>query len=159
MVQLAAVAGSTAAIYLFLIGAMRLVARRQLGQLTVIDLVVVLVLGSSVETAMIHGDTSLVAGLVSASTLLVLNRLLTWVFLRSPRLSHLVNGGPILLVHGGRAIAEHLRRVGMTGDDLAAALRSRGFDGADGVASAVLETDGSLSVVPAPPAQVRDGDD
>ncbi len=98
------VAGSTAGIYLFVIGLLRVVGRRQLAQLSALDLIVVLLLGSAVETAMIHGDVSLAAGLVSAATLLVLNRLLTSVFLRAPRLSQLVNGGPILLVHDGTVI-------------------------------------------------------
>jgi uncharacterized membrane protein YcaP (DUF421 family) len=142
------VAGSTAAIYLFLIGALRLVGRRQLGQLTVIDLVVVLALGSAVETAMIHGNTSLPAGLVSAGTLLVLNAVLTWVFRRSPRLRHLVNGGPVLLVHDGCVVEEHVRRVSLTDADLMEALRSRGFDDLKQVQAAVLETDGSITVVP-----------
>ena len=141
------VAGSTAGIYLFLITILRLVGRRQLAQLSALDLVVVLLLGSAVETAMIHGDVSLAAGLVSAAVLLVLNRLLTLVFLRAPRLSHLVNGGPILLVHDGAVIEEHLRRVGLTHPDLDAALRSRGFTSTDGVREAVLETDGSITVV------------
>ena len=141
------VAGTTAGIYLFLIAALRLGGRRQLAQLSGLDLVVVLLLGSAVETAMIHGDLSLAAGLVSAATLLVLNRLLTLVFLRIPRLSVLVNGGPILLVHDGTVIEDHLRRVGLTHDDLEAALRSRGFDGTAGVREAVLESDGSITVV------------
>src|SRR5712675_98688 len=61
--SIAIVAGSTAVIYLFLIVLLRLFGRRQLGQLTVIDLVVVLTLGSAVETSLIHGDVSLPAGL------------------------------------------------------------------------------------------------
>jgi uncharacterized membrane protein YcaP (DUF421 family) len=141
------VAGTTAGIYLFLIAILRLIGRRQLAQLTALDLIVVLLLGSAVETAMIHGDISLAAGFVSAATLLVLNRLLTLVFLRAPRLSHLVNGGPILLVHDGAVIEEHLRRVGITQPDLDAALRSRGFADSGGVREAVLETDGSITVV------------
>ena len=141
------VAGSTATIYLFLITLLRVFGRRQLAQLSALDLIVVLLLGSSVETAMIHGDLSLPAGLVSAGTLIVLNRLLTWVFLQSPRLSQLVNGGPILLVHEGRILDDHLRRVGLTRLDLDAALRGRGFAGPAGVRAAVLETDGSISVV------------
>src|SRR5579863_9759084 len=124
--------GSTAAIYLFLVGALRLLSRRQLGQLTVIDLVVVLLLGSAVETAMIHGNTSLPVGLASAGTLLIVNRVLTVVFLRSRRLSHLVNGGPFLLVHDGRVLDEHLVRSGMTRADLIEALRARGFTGPQG---------------------------
>jgi uncharacterized membrane protein YcaP (DUF421 family) len=141
------VAGSTATIYLFLITLLRVFGRRQLAQLSALDLVVVLLLGSAVETAMIHGDLSLPAGLVSAGTLIVLNRLLTWVFLQSPRLSQLVNGGPILLVHDGRVLDDHLKRVGLTRPDLDAALRGRGFAGPTGVREAVLETDGSISVV------------
>ena len=141
------VAGTTAGIYLFLITLLRFAGRRQLAQLSALDFVVVLLLGSAVETAMIHGDLSLGAGLVSAATLLILNRLLTLVFLHHPRLSQLVNGGPILLVHDGAVIEEHLRRVGLTRPDLDAALRGRGFASSDGVREAVLETDGSITVV------------
>jgi uncharacterized membrane protein YcaP (DUF421 family) len=144
------VAGSTAGIYLFLITLLRLAGRRQLAQLSALDLVVVLVLGSAVETAMIHGNTSLPAGLVSAATLLVMNRLLSLLFLRSERLSHLVNGGPILLVHNSQVLGSHLARVGMSTPDLDAALRSRGYDGPAGVEEAVLETDGTISVVGEP---------
>jgi uncharacterized membrane protein YcaP (DUF421 family) len=141
------VAGTTACIYLFLIVILRVFGRRQLAQLSVLDFVVVLLLGSAVETAMIHGDLSLPAGLVSAGTLLVLNRLLTWAFLRSPRLSQLVNGGPILLVHDGRVLDGHLRRVGLTRPDLDASLRGRGYESPADVRAAVLETDGTISVV------------
>jgi len=140
--------GATATIYLFLVVALRLLSRRQLGQLTVIDLVVILVLGSAVETSMIHGDTSLPVGLASVVTLLVLNRLLTVISLRSPRFRHLVNGGPILLVNHGQALDEHLRRAGLTDADLAEALRSQGYDGPANVRAAVLETDGTISVIP-----------
>jgi uncharacterized membrane protein YcaP (DUF421 family) len=112
-------------IYLFLLALLRLFGRRQLGQLTVIDLVVVLLLGSAVETAMIHGDVSLPAGFASAGTLMLMNRLLTAVFLRSERFCNLVGGGPVLLVHDGSPVEEHLRRVGITHTDLEEALRAR----------------------------------
>ncbi len=141
------VAATTAGIYLFLIVILRLLGRRQLAQLNALDLVVVLLLGSAVETAMIHGDLSLQAGFVAAATLLVLKRLLTLVFLRIPRLSQLVNGGPILLVHDGAVIEDHLRRAGLTHPDLDAALRSRGYENPDGIREAILETDGSITVV------------
>ena len=126
MPTLVIVAGTTAVIYLFLITLLRLFGRRELAQLSVLDRIVVLLLGSAVETSMIHGDLSLPAGLVSAGTLIVLNKLLSLVFLASPRLSHLVNGGPVLLVHNGKVLDSHLRRGGLTRDDLGAALRGRG---------------------------------
>jgi len=140
--------GATTVVYVFLIAGLRLLGRRQLGQLTVLDLVVVLVLGSAVETAMIHGDTSLRVGLVSAATLLILNRLLTLLLVHSRRFRHLVNGGPMLLVHRGAILDEHLVRAGMTAEDLVEALRARGYEGPEGVRAAVLETDGTVSVVP-----------
>lgn len=142
---------TTAVIYLFLVAMLRIFGRRQLGQLTVIDVMVVLMLGSAVETAMIHGDVSLPAGLTSAATLLVTNKLLSVVLLRLPRLRHLVGGGPLLLIHDGQAIEEHLRRAGMTPTDLAEALRARGYDGPERCRAAVLETDGTVSVIPQPP--------
>ena len=96
---------------------------------------------------MIHGNTSLPVGLASAATLLILNGVMTRVFLRIPSLSYMVNGGPVLLVNRGRVVEEHMVRVGMTDDDLLEALRSRGFEGPAGVKLAVLETDGTVSVV------------
>jgi uncharacterized membrane protein YcaP (DUF421 family) len=144
---LVVVAGTTAAVYLFLIGLLRVFGRRELAQLSALDLVVVLLLGSAVETAMIHGDLSLPAGLVSAGTLIVLNKALSLAFLASPRLRHVVNGGPILLVHDGTVVEGHVRRAGLTAGDLAAALRGRGYAGPEDVREAVLETDGSISVV------------
>src|ERR1700716_229688 len=71
--SIAIVAGSTAAIYLFLIVLLRTSGRRQRGPPPVIALGVVLTLGSAVEPSLIHGDVSLPAGLASAATLLVLN--------------------------------------------------------------------------------------
>lgn len=145
--SLSVVAACTACVYLFVVVLLRIFGRRQLGQLTVLDLIVILLLGSAVETSMIHGDLSLPAGLTSAATLLVLNRAMTATFLRSDRWNHLVNGGPVLLVHHGNVIEEHLRRVGLTDDDLAEGLRSRGYPDTSAVREAVLETDGSISVI------------
>lgn len=146
--SLAIVAGSTTAIYLFLVMLLRLFGRREMAQLTMIDLIVVLILGSAVETAMIHGNLTLPAGLTSAATLLALNKLMTLAFLRSDRLRHLVGGGPVLLVHDGTLVTEHLTRVGMTAVDVAEAIRGRGFDDLREVKYAVLETDGEVTVVP-----------
>src|SRR5437762_7677761 len=102
------VAGHTVLIYLFLIVALRVLGHRQLGQLTVLDLVIIIILGSAVETAMIGSNTSLPTGLVSAGTLLATNRLLNLALCRSRRLRHLVEGHPILLVNQGHFVEEHL---------------------------------------------------
>ena len=142
------VALHTVAIYLFLMLMIRLLGRRQLGQLTVIDLVVIILLGSAVETAMVKADTSLQAGLVCAGTLMLLNRIFSLTFLRFKRFSHLAGGGAILLVHDGKFVEEHLRRAGLTKEDVLEALREREESGIEDIRFAVMEKDGKINVVP-----------
>ncbi len=147
----------TAAIYVFLMFMLHVIGRRQLGQLTVLDLVVIILLGSAVETAMVSGNTSLVAGLVCAGTLLFLNRVFALTFGRARRLRHLANGGAVLLVHDGHVVEEHLRRVGLTKADLLEALREREQSGIENIKFAVMEADGKINVVPSEATHHRSG--
>jgi uncharacterized membrane protein YcaP (DUF421 family) len=144
----------TLAIYVFLIFAFRFLGRRQLGQLNVIDLVIILIMGSAVETALIGGNTSLPAGLTSAATLLAANRAFSWLCGKSRRLRHLVTGGAVLLVHNGHVLEENLRRTGFTMDDVVQALRGRGCAEIADVRFAVLEEDGEINVVTKEDAKV-----
>jgi uncharacterized membrane protein YcaP (DUF421 family) len=141
------VAIHTVCIYLFLIVALRLIGRRLTGQLTVVDLTIIILLGSAVETAMVAGDVSLPAGLVSAGILLILNRLLTLLVLRSKRWRHLLGIGPILLVQDGHFIEDHLRRVGLSEADVLEAIREREKANLDDVRFAVMEPDGEINVI------------
>jgi uncharacterized membrane protein YcaP (DUF421 family) len=137
----------TSVIYTFLIFMLRFASRRQLGQLTAIDLVVIILLGSAVETAMVNGNTTLPAGLACATTLLLMNKLLSRLLLRSRRLRHLVANGPMILVHDGKFVDEHLRRAGLTREDIMEALREREEGDVSRVRFAVLEMDGTINVV------------
>ena len=127
---------------------LRLVGRRTMGQLTVYDLVIIIVLGSSVETAMVAGKTTLPAGLMCVVTLLLCNRLFTLAACRSRRFRHLVQGNPVLLVHFGHYIDDHLKLAGLTHADVLEAIRERGEAGPETVKFAVLEVDGTINVVP-----------
>jgi uncharacterized membrane protein YcaP (DUF421 family) len=138
----------TLAIYAFLIVCLRYLGRRQLSQLTTIELVVVMVLGSAVETSLVAGDTSLLAGLVSASTLFLSNFLLTRALRRRRWLRHLIIGSPVLLVNNGHVLAKELAYVGLTEADLQQAVRERGYANLADVRYAVLEVDGTVGVVP-----------
>ncbi len=142
------VIGHTLVIYLFLVLFFRLLGRRQMGQLGVVDLVVILVMGSAVETAMVNGDVSLSAGLVCAATLLLCNRSLALLSDRSRKVRGVVVGSPTLLVKDGHFVEEHLRRIGFTHEDVLEGLRERQQDGIENVRLAVLEVDGSISVIP-----------
>jgi len=138
----------TLIIYLFLIFCFRYISRRQTSQLTFFELTAVMVLGSSVETAMVAGDTSLLAGLVSATVLFVCNRLLTDSLRRWRSVRRLLIGGPIILIHDGQILPTGLRRAGLTEAEVLAAIRERGFDDPKDLRYAVLEVDGSIGVIP-----------
>jgi uncharacterized membrane protein YcaP (DUF421 family) len=145
---LLAVVAHTATIYVVLILLFRLPGHRQLAQFTLVDLVVIILIGSAVETAMVNGDTSLAAGLVCASTLLTMNRVITFFLARSRHLRHIVLGRPLLLIHNGIMLDEHVRRAGLTPEDVKEAIREREECHTENVRYAVLETDGTLNVVP-----------
>ena len=137
----------TLVIYLFIVLGFRFLGRRQLGQLNVVDLVVIIIMGSAVETALIGGNVSLPAGLVSAGTLFIADRIFSVVFSRSKRLRHLLGGGPILLVHYGEYMEEHLRRAGLTKSDVDEAIRERDCAGVADVKFAILEEDGEINII------------
>ncbi len=152
ILELGSVVLHTTILYLFLILVLSLTGYRQAAELSATELVVIMLLGSSVETALIAGDTSLLAGLVSAATLLVANRILTYFQKRVPWLQRAFGGRAILLVHNGRILMGPMQQAGLTEDDVMEGLRLRGYAKLEQVQYAVLERDGTISVVPQPDA-------
>ena len=147
--ELVEIVGRSLAVYVAVLLGLRLGGRRELGQLTPFDLVVILLVANAVQNAMVGADTSLAGGLVAAATLLVVNALVARLRLRSPRLRQLVEGVPVVLIQHGEWVHANLRREGLTEDEVLAAVREHGDIGeVEHVALAVLETDGSVSVVP-----------
>jgi uncharacterized membrane protein YcaP (DUF421 family) len=142
------IAAKTAAVYVFLVVGLRVFGKRELGQLSLYDLVLVIILGNAVQNAMINNDNTLGGGVVAATVLLVLNWVLNRFVLRSRRAEHLLVGEPVLVVHDGKPIQDRMAREGITMDELMAALREHGLDGLSDVHLAVLESDGTISVVP-----------
>ncbi|HLH74819.1 MAG TPA: YetF domain-containing protein [Chloroflexota bacterium] len=138
----------TLIIYLFLIFCFRFLSRRQVSQFTLIELVVIMILGSAVETSMVAGDTSLLAGLVSAGILFICNRLLTFALERWRRARRFLLGGPVVLIQDGHFLLKQLKASGLTEAEVLAAIRERGYASPAELRYAVLEVDGSVGVVP-----------
>lgn len=138
----------TAVIYLVILIGLRLSGKREIGQMTVFDLVVLLLIANAVQNAMTGGDTSLLGGILAAVVLLALNAAVAQLRLHWPRLRRMVEGSPTLLVLHGEVIPDHLRREGLDQETLEAALREHGVADLSEVEMAVLEIDGSISVVP-----------
>ncbi len=145
---LAAIAVRTAVIFLVLVVGVRLTGRRQAGELNAHDVLMALLIANAVQNGMTKGDGRLAVALVSAGTLLVLGTLFAAVQSRYPACEKLVAGEPTVLVEGGRLVRANLRREGVTEGDLMAAVRDQGLADLSGVRLAVLEIDGSISVIP-----------
>lgn len=133
-------------VYTFLLIALRLGGKRELGQMNGFDLVVLLLLSNTVQNAIIGNDNSVLGGFVGAVTLLTINYLIVRLAYRYPRISRLVEGKPTVLISNGRVILEHLAAEAVTEAELRTSLRHQGLEEFAEVKTAILETNGSLTV-------------
>jgi uncharacterized membrane protein YcaP (DUF421 family) len=141
------IAFRAAIIYVVVLLGLRLTGKREVGQMTPFDLVLLLLIANAVQNAMTGPDTSLTGGLVAAATLLAMNTLVTRVVWRSRTVRRLVGGTPTLLIHQGKILQEHLTKERISAEDLHQALREHGVNRVEDVSLAVLEIDGSISVL------------
>lgn len=142
-------------VYLFLLIAFRLAGKRELGQMTPFDLIVLLTISNVLQNAMIGNDNSLGGGVIGALTLFVLNGVISRAIFYSPRLARVLEGEPTMLIQDGVIVEPNLRREVMTIEELQRALRKRDVDWEDvsRVERALLELDGTVTVHLKPAAQ------
>jgi uncharacterized membrane protein YcaP (DUF421 family) len=139
--------GSTLAVYVFIVVAIRLFGKKELAQLSVVDLVFILLLSNSVQNAMVGPDATLLGGLVAAGTLFLVNYLLKYLQYRFPRFGKLLEGDAIMLVYQGKIIQPHLKKAKITEDELMEAVREHGVASIEEVDLAIMEVDGGISVL------------
>ena len=144
----------TAIVYVCLVVGFRFLGKREAGQLSTLDLVVLLVIANAVQNAMVGENTSLIAGLVAAAVILTLDLVLHAAADHWEALRNALDGEPTLLVDHGRILVDNLRREGISDRELAVALRQNQLLSADEALYVFLETNGQISVIPR-----RDGDD
>ena len=142
-----AIAAKTAVIYIFVILGLRLLGTRELGQISNYDLVLIIILANAVQNSLVGSDTTLFGGLTSAFTLLVLNRLFTWILVRNPGIRHWIESDPILIVRDGKLLKDNMKKEGVTVEHVKAAMREHGIASLEKVQMAVLEVDGTISIV------------
>jgi len=136
-----------AAVYFFLLVAFRLTGKRQLGQMSSFDLVVLLIISNIVQNAMIGNDNSITGGLIGATTILAVNYAIARLVVANKSAERLIEGAPTLLIHNGKCIEKNLRRELLTRDELMAALRRQGILSMDEVHVALLEETGAITAV------------
>jgi uncharacterized membrane protein YcaP (DUF421 family) len=146
--DLLGVAVRTLLIYFFLLAALRLGGKRELGQLSLFEFIVILVISDAVQNAMVGQNTSIWGGMVAVAVLLLTDKGFAALKARSQRLRDVLEGEPSLLVRDGQVLRDALKREGVEVEELRQALREHGVAELDEVRLAVLETDGTISVVP-----------
>jgi uncharacterized membrane protein YcaP (DUF421 family) len=145
----------TLIVYAALLAGLRLAGKREIGQITPFDLVVILLIANAVQNAMVGPDTSVTGGLIAAGVLIVANYGVAQARERLPWLQRAVEGTPTLLINDGKFVSEHLRREGLEEDEVLMAIREHGVSDVKDVRMAVLEVDGSISIVPADAQAMR----
>jgi uncharacterized membrane protein YcaP (DUF421 family) len=136
-----------AVVYAFLLILLRLTGKRQVGQLAPFDLVLLLVLSNAVQNSMNAGDNSLVGGLISAATLVLLNYLVGIATWRNKKLETLIEGKPQILIHNGKLFPDVAANARLTHHEIQAALRLGGCTCIEEVHAAILENNGAISIV------------
>jgi uncharacterized membrane protein YcaP (DUF421 family) len=138
---------STTGVYLFIILALRLLGKTELAQLSITDLIFVLLISNAVQNAMVGSDTSLGGGILAASVLFILNLIFKKLKYKFPSIKKVMEGEPVILIHKGKLLEENCRKNNITKDELLQAIREHGSSSIEEVDSLILEADGNISVV------------
>jgi len=149
----------TVILYLLLIFTVRLMGKRQIGQMEPSEFVVTMLVANLASIPMQDGGIPLFSGVVPILTVLGAELLLSAACLRSIRLRRLLCGKPVILIENGRILRENLKKTRVTLDELSGHLREKDVLDPRTVQYAILETNGNLSVFPYPkerPASARD---
>lgn len=138
---------SSVSVYLFIVVAIRLSGKKELTQLSVIDLVFILLISNAVQNAMVGTDSSLSGGLVAATSLFIVNYLFKSIMYRFPKLNKLIQGEPLLLIYHGKLNRKNMIEAKISIKEIMEAIREHGVAEITQVDLAVLEVDGNISLI------------
>jgi uncharacterized membrane protein YcaP (DUF421 family) len=136
-------------IFFVILAITRAVGRRELGTMEPFDLILLVVIGDLVQQGVTQSDNSLTGAIVVILTIALLTVAMSLLSYKSRRLRPLLEGEPIVLVERGRVLERNLRRERLTVEEVAAEARKQQIAALDDVRFAVLETDGTISFIPA----------
>jgi len=134
--------------YFFILMVMRLMGKREIGKLSVFDLVVSIMIADLAVIFIENGDQPVIQGILPIVTLMVTQIALSYLSLKNQTVRHLVDGKPAVLIEDGKIREKEMARNRYNLDDLMAQLREKNIDNIADVEFAILETSGKLSVFP-----------
>ena len=136
-----------AAVYLFMIIALRIFGKKELSQLNTADVILILLISNAVQNAMVGQNTSLLGGIVAAIILFVINYILKKLMYRYKKFSDFMLEKPEILIHNGILDFKSLSKLNITNDELKEAMREHGVEHFVDVKLAMLEIDGNISII------------
>lgn len=137
----------SAAVYFFMVIALRLFGKKELSQLNTADVILILLISNSAQNAMVGNNTSLWGGLAAASVLFTINYILKKLMFRYSKFSDFMQEKPEILIHNGNLDFNILSKLNITSDELKEAMREHGIEYFKDVKLAMLEIDGNISII------------
>lgn len=137
----------SASVYFFMVIALRIFGKKELSQLNTADVILILLISNAVQNAMVGSDTSLLGGLAAAAVLFVINYALKKLTYKSKFLHNLLLEKPEVLIHNGHIDFKSLSKLNITSDELEEAMREHGVAHYKDVKLAMLEIDGTISII------------
>jgi len=135
------------AVFFFLFVLMRVIGRRELSTLEPFDLILLVVLGDSVQQGLTQDDYSLTGAFLVIGTIAILQLGVSYTNFRFPRLRPILDGEPVVIVQDGKPIEKNLKRERLGMDDVLAAARRQNIASLDDVAWGVMETSGEITFI------------
>jgi uncharacterized membrane protein YcaP (DUF421 family) len=135
------------AVFVILYLLLRLLGKRELGQLTPFELLVMIVMGDLIQQGVTHNDFSLTGAMLAVATFGFLALLLSWITYMFPAMERLLDGEPRVVVRDGAIITDNLRRDRMTRAELESEMRLAGIASLKDVAWAIIEPQGKISFI------------
>ena len=138
----------TIVMYLFVIAALRLMGKRQIGELQPSELVVAIMISELAAIPIQDASKSLLSSLIGIVTLLVGEIVISFAAMKSNKARRFLSGKPSLLVAGGKINQKEMRRLRFNIGDMMEELRNMGFSGLSEVEYVIIETNGRVSIIP-----------
>ena len=145
---LSIVAARSVVVIVFIVILLRIMGKRQIGQFNVYDMALLMALANAVQNAMTSGKGELSVGITAAGALLVFGRLFALGIIKFPRAESALIGSPTILIHDGKIHRAHLHHELVTEQQLMQVIRGHGLTNIAQVKLAILEVDGSITLIP-----------
>lgn len=134
-------------VYAYVFALLRIVGKKQVGELGPFDLVLLLILSEAVSTALTGGDNSLTAGLISVTTFVVMNYLVDYTTFKSKKIEKVLDGQALVIIKEGKINEQVRQKEKVTYEEIRSAMREHGVSQLSEVKFAMLETNGQISII------------